>query len=83
MLDHGNDTSHYLLSKLYVDDYCCWIQKAPDKALAELAGHLEEVGAARRAPRLLRARVAQAQGVSLRFLAFLGVSGCLGMFLGA
>ena len=25
MFDHGID-GRYLLSKLYLDDYCCWVQ---------------------------------------------------------
>jgi protein SHQ1 len=41
MFDHGID-GRYLLSKLYLDDYCCWIQVASERALAQLSKDASE-----------------------------------------
>jgi protein SHQ1 len=40
------DTEKYLFSKLFVDDYCVWIQKEQNETLVKLAEKMEFVGKA-------------------------------------
>jgi hypothetical protein len=40
LFEHGD--SHYLLNKLYLNDYCVWIQTVADKSINEILVELND-----------------------------------------
>lgn len=42
IFEHSSNTQRYLLNKLYIDDYCIWVQHQNQQVFNELAQEMEK-----------------------------------------